>query len=266
MKRSIWLLSFAAWLAVSAAALPADARDEIVWFCPTTEAIVHGGPIFEPSEPCPGRWHRAPLWSAERDIRARREQEAIRLQEEQQERERKEAEAKAAALAEQRIQKAQAEDAKRQREFAAQRAAAEREEKARQERQRRRVAAQIEEDTRNGYKRSTIDDVILDYRTLPEGTKLVLSGLHYALGQLETFSKGPYSTQVIYLDTTSLSRDTRKLLLKCHETSPYCRMTIWAHTGCVMTSFGNPTDAPCLIVDGLRGGTYEHPVDGDVHR
>lgn len=120
-----------------------------------------------------------------------------------------------------------------------------------------RLVARESEDTALGYKHVTVEDFLLDYRETPRGSKVVLEGYHYALGRMETISDSPQSTQPVYLDTTGLSREARKSLLECHSHSfPYCGITVWAHTGCVMTAFGQTTEAPCLIVDGVMGGHY----------
>ncbi len=128
-----------------------------------------------------------------------------------------------------------------------------REAQAKAERDRQaKVAAAAAEDEKLGYKRMSITDFLLDWRTMERGERVAIAGLHFSVGQLETLANDAMSTQVIYVDTTGLPRDLRKKILECHAHSTWCRVTVRAHTGCTLMVGSNSTAAPCLVVDDIR--------------
>jgi len=133
--------------------------------------------------------------------------------------------------------------------------AAQREAAQHQEHQHEVLVAQEATDAERGYKHVTVADIMLDFADMSEGTKLVLTGYHSHVGQLESLSDGTLG-DFVYLDSRELTRETRLADLRCDGQAQRCLLTIWAHTGCTMQFAGKETSAPCLIIDALRPGPY----------
>lgn len=221
-------------------------------FCATSDA-------FYPDVPaCATPWMHRPTGSRARrqtqdagaSARAAREQQ-LQRQAEKEQAEREAAEDEAAAAAASAARKA---ETARQRGLAAEKTAAHKAAVEQATARAERLAAREAEDTALGYKHTTVTDFILDYREMPSGAKVVLEGLHYALGPIESLSQGQMSTQPIYLETAAIPRDMRKSMMECHLRFPYCGVTVWAHVGCASTM--GRIGAPCLVVDQLSGGRY----------
>jgi hypothetical protein len=134
------------------------------------------------------------------------------------------------------------------------------------DKRREQVAAQEADDARLGYNRTTIADFLGRYRQMGFGARVVITGIERREGRAAELAEDDSSDDIVYLDTSALSPDTRKMLAACQQTASYCRMTIWAHTGCAMMAITDKAGAPCLIVDGLENGTYEYPTSDQIQR
>ena len=184
------------------------------------------------------------------------------LRREQLEKQRKAAEEK--RKAEEAARQAQQEEAKREAERAAAKRQAEqqavqeaREAEERQRQQQAKLALEAREqaDAAAGYKRVTVADILVDYKDMTPESMVIVTGIFSSFGQTASLTARQWDTHSISIDTENLSRDTRKQLLSCDS----CRVTIWAHPGCVLTVLGRETEAPCLMVDRIKGGEYDGP-------
>jgi hypothetical protein len=128
------------------------------------------------------------------------------------------------------------------------------------------VAEQAADDARLGYNRTTIADFLVRYPQVGFGAKVVITGIERRDGHAAELAQDNTSDDIIYMDTSALSPDTQKLLVACRQTSSVCQVTIWAHTGCAMMAITDRARAPCLIVDGLKNGTYEYPTSDQMLR
>src|SRR6266571_2541421 len=100
---------------------------------------------------------------------------------------------------------------------------------------------QIEEDEALGYKHVPFADYMLDYKTMPIGTKRAIAGFYRVNGQLETLVENwfPDAPEIILLTETA-PREIRKRLLECRRGYP-CRMIVLGHTSrCEVTWLGRP--------------------------
>jgi hypothetical protein len=142
----------------------------------------------------------------------------------------------------------------RQRDMAAQSAAIQ----ANNRREQRRIdeadARQDREDDAAGYRRMDFTDFQLDFKTMPLGTKVSISGIYKATRQLETLSESfmPDAAEVVLI-TDGAPREVRKQLIACRGPAP-CLLTILAHvSSCRVTWFGANSDpVACLVVAGAR--------------
>jgi hypothetical protein len=114
------------------------------------------------------------------------------------------------------------------------------------------LEAQRQRDAADGYLATTIADIRVDYKGMAEGTRVIVSGFYSNLGQVAELSTGYAGASAIYVMFDDLPRDVRKRTLDCQA----CQVTIWAHTGCVMTMFSQKSGAPCFVADRLRMGGY----------
>jgi hypothetical protein len=154
------------------------------------------------------------------------------------------AKAKQAALvAEQQKRDADAAAGRKQRKEAAEAAVADKKAK---------LEAQRQQDETQGFKETTISDIRVDYKSMGEDTRIVVTGLYSSLGQIAMLSEDYAGSSSIYIMADELPRETRKRILNCDG----CRVTIWAHYGCTMTVLNQQTGAPCFVADRLRMGGY----------
>jgi hypothetical protein len=104
----------------------------------------------------------------------------------------------------------------------------------------------------DGYQRVKIEDILHDYRDYPRGTEIVVTGFQMSLGEIDILKDSiNYSTNNVYVMTDQLSRDDRKKLIDCPRgTTPYCRVTLKAHPGCIVSFAGlKNLDLPCIIAE-----------------
>jgi hypothetical protein len=107
-------------------------------------------------------------------------------------------------------------------------------------------------DAEAGYKVATIPDIRLDYDTMTEDSHVIVTGFYSNLGQVGELVQGGGGSNTVYINSEELPREVRKDILDCNG----CYVTIWAHPGCTLTLFNQPSHAPCLIADKLRRGPY----------
>jgi hypothetical protein len=124
---------------------------------------------------------------------------------------------------------------------------------------------QIEEDLANGYTYISFTDLHLDYRSMPLGRKLAVTGFYRSTGrspgQYETLAETflPGALEVILITNTA-SRAARERMLTCRNypdaRSMICPMTVLGRISkCDVTFLGNrvSTDNVCLVVENARG-------------
>jgi len=114
------------------------------------------------------------------------------------------------------------------------------------------AAAEAEKraDAEQGYKVVTIPDIRLDYDEMNESSRVIVTGYYSNLGQVAVLTQGGENR--VYIDASLLPRDVRREILDCTG----CYVTLWAHPGCTLTLYNQPSHAPCLIADKLKRGPY----------
>ncbi|HVA41361.1 MAG TPA: hypothetical protein VNF49_11900 [Candidatus Binataceae bacterium] len=194
---------------------------------------------FDPSDPCTNpyapAWQMPPwaMWNPMQRQLVLQHQQEMRIECEQKVRQRREAE----------IQ---------------QRAAAEQKEKYEQE-----VAHQIALDEQNGYHQMSVEDFVLDGKTLAASeSKVAVKGIYMREGESElllpsieaayALMQGQQPGQYIGLLTDDAARNIRKYFLDCDSNShpSGCQITILGHaTMCERKTLLGSTALPCIAVE-----------------
>ena len=111
--------------------------------------------------------------------------------------------------------------------------------------------AERQRDAAAGFRETTVADVIIDYKSMDDDTRIIVTGYYSTVGQVGMISGEEYSLSSIAVMPDRLSRETRKALLDCVN----CKVTVWAHHGCTFTVLNQKTGAPCFVADRLKMGS-----------
>jgi hypothetical protein len=114
--------------------------------------------------------------------------------------------------------------------------------------------AHIVADEARGYKHVSFTDFILDYKTMPVGSKRAVKGIYQSLGNLEILVASLINdTPRVVLLTDSAPREVRAKLLDFTCRQIFCEVLLLGHTTrCTVTWAGRPVRSDvCLAVDGM---------------
>lgn len=118
------------------------------------------------------------------------------------------------------------------------------------------LRARIASDEARGYKQVSFADFILDYKTMPIGSKRAVHGYYRVFGNFETLTEVPYGDNPprVVLLTDSAPREVRAVLQSFQCRQGLCKGVLLGHTvRCTITWAGNPMRSDvCLAVDGMR--------------
>jgi hypothetical protein len=115
----------------------------------------------------------------------------------------------------------------------------------------------IEADEARGYKHVPFDDLFLDYKQLPVGSKRAVAALYQVFGQYETLTALPSESAFdgvprIPLLTDKAPRDVRKRLLAPMCRTAFCKVVFLGRTApctALRTRFGDTHRTTCFVVE-----------------